>query len=359
MKTTNGGGAFYPDYVGQSCNGHKNIANFNKMRIEQLVKDTNCDREKALQLAKKVKKTGRSSCLKGVMVAYCDKNHRFFRPVYCEKEYCEHCGRNGSPAHRKRSAAIMDTVKQWDALSYMVITVPDVLRDWFLDKTVLNEFRTYVRRKLKRDGFLNGVLRWHWAGDCDVCKGKKDKVDTCQACEGTGCGDVYKPHLNILLPAGNTIRTTKGGKIKNAVQCYDPNRETLKKSYLDQFKTDLAKWFRDKFKVMVEANIYHNFVGKRTKDKQKRIAHRVKYVMRATLRHPKLADEIKGFLKGYKNTAKFGKWIKQLMDHETNCVCCGGKLKWFVGDLLTWDRVKKIEVKTGLFFIDDPPIAVN
>lgn len=357
MKNNNG--VFYPEYVGHSCNYIETIGNFNKKRISELENNATLDREKALEMAKNVKKTGRSNCLTGVMVGYCDKNHRFYKPVYCEREWCDHCGRNGSPAHRKRIGAVMDTVMQWNALSYMVVTIPDVLRDYFLDKKTLNEFRTYIRRKLKRDGWVNGILRWHWAGDCTTCGNKKMLVDTCRDCGGTGCGDVYKPHLNILLPAGNTTRTTKGGKIKNAVHCYDHGRETLKKSYLDKFRQELTVWFKEKFKMLVPANINHNFVGNRTKDKKRRIAHRVKYVMRATLRRIELADQVRPFLKGYKNTAKFGKWIKQEHEHETNCVCCGGKLNWFVGNLEMWNKVRKIEVKTGLFFIDDPPVELN
>lgn len=345
----------YPDYVGYSYNDVKSIANRNKKRLAELSERYRKDRNKALKLSENVKKSGRSNCMTGVMLGYCDNNHRFYKPVYCEKESCSYCGADRSPAHRRRAGKIIDTVKMWPALSYLVITVPDSARDYFLTQKTLNEFRRYVKRKLKRDGFTGGFMRWHWSGDCDQCHNKPNARGACNHCAGTGSGSVYKPHLNILLPAGNTIRSTKAGKERPAVVCYDQGRETMKKAYLDQWRRDLQQWFKDHIRVNEPANIYHNFVGRNTKDRVKRMCHRVKYVTRATLRNPILVEQVQNFLKGYRNTSKFGAVILQKTNTDAPCPCCGKPLKWFQGNIDNWGKVNKIEVKTGLFYIDDPP----
>jgi hypothetical protein len=63
----------------------------------------------------------------------------------------------------------------------LIITIPLQIRAYFNSKEALNDFRTYWRRKLKREGYSCGVMRYHWAGED---------------------GYKYAPHINILAPGG-------------------------------------------------------------------------------------------------------------------------------------------------------------
>lgn len=316
----------------------------------------------ALKLNGQLKKTGqRSDCLKGVAVGYCGKGHTFFKPVFCEKESCQHCGQDRSPAHYRRCSAVIDTVLKWNAVSYLVITIPEEIRSWYLDKKALNNFRNYIRRKLKADGFTTAALRWHWAGTCKTCQGKKNVKDQCIDCNGTGAGDEWHPHLNILLPSGNN------GKI----QCFE--RFNFKKEYLNEWRKDLQSWFKKKHPTAnpdkLKGNIYANFIpsvgtpvrDKRTKqykpltDKifQMKVRHRVRYIFRATLRNRKLSEIIEPILKRYVNTARIGQWDKT--EHKPkNCPCCGDPLKWYGEPAAKfWERKKiLIEVEKGLYFVN-------
>lgn len=349
---------FYPEYVAQGYNAAENIQNFNKKRQSEAREKAANDLLLATNLHKKLKKSYQASCITGVRVAHCKAAHVFYKPVFCGKESCSFCGEDRSPAHQRRISAVIDTIKSWEAVSYLVITIPEQARDYMRSKDNLNKFRQYVKRKLKRDGFSAGFFRWHWAGSCQSCKGDKRKAPFCGECASTGAGSTFHPHLNILLPAGNTIRHTKKGKERQAVSCYDIGRQTMKKSYLDAWRRDLELWFKHNFRLIVEGNIRHNFVGKGVKDKVKRIAHKVRYVTRATLRRPELIEEIQYLVKGYRNSLKFGSWRKPEHQEETCCPLCGSALSWFLGDKENFfnPNKRRVEVLPGIFYLHDPPV---
>lgn len=313
--------------------------------------------ETALKLAEKVKKEGKrtvSSCITGVKVGLCVNNHHFMKPVFCGKEDCDFCGQDKSPAHNQRISAVIDQVQSWRAVSYLVFGVPEIGWGFLQNKENLNKYRTFIRRKLKRDGFNVGLMRWHYAGDCKQCNNKKGYKEKCEACNGTGCGDRWQPHLNVLLPAGNTQRTTKKGKVKEAVSCYEFGQYSLKKEYLEGWRIAIKDWFQENFKIDApEGNLWHTFISGTDKLKKQKIFHKVRYILRATLRNKNLSVYMSPMLKHYKNTAKIGIWQKPIKQVK-NCPCCGSSIVWvsepshvFFSNAIR----KKIEVQAGMFLI--------
>jgi len=346
--------SLYPDYVANSCNDANKIQQLIKIQVDKETVKRSTDSTKAASLSAKVRPIERSTCVTGVAVAYCDKFHMFYKPVFCGREHCPACGKDGSQAHKRRVNRVIDTVLGWASVSYLVVTVPEQARPAMCDRQKLNDFRTFVRRKLKRDGFTVGLFRWHWAGSCRSCKGNKNKVHSCSDCNGTGAGNEWEPHLNILLPAGNTRRTTKKGKIVEGVSCYDAGRQTLKKSYIDQWREDLRKWFKVNCKIDAVGNIHHNFVGAGDKMRVRRIKHKLKYVMRATLRDSALYDKFADVLKNYRTTTHLGVWAKVKEKQECECPLCGGKLNWYGESSAAFYNAGKklVEVKSGMYYLD-------
>lgn len=345
--------AIYPERVGQSYNQRIKIQNLNNLRLSEHRQKAVSDLQIAKKANKSLKKSYNSSCITGVSVGHCSNNHMFYKPVYCEKEDCTFCGQDKSPAHQRRISSVIDQIQSWSAVSYFVITVPEEGRGYLQSKENLNKFRNFVRRKFKRDGFTTGLLRWHWAGDCRICHNKKGIKETCQDCQGTGCGNTFEPHLNILFPAGNTVKKTKKGKEREAVTCYDHGKHTVKAEYLQLWRDSVKQWFKDHFKVESEGNIYHSFIAPGDKAKKMKIFHKVRYILRATLRNVNLSQYVRPLLKGYKNTSKIGIWEKPINDHVKMCPCCGEKLEWYGEPSHVFFSLNKklIEVEPGLFYV--------
>lgn len=117
----------------------------------------------------------------------------------CGREWCPECGRPNSLYHRQVYLRIlgyaMEMFKMAGAVGYLIITVPEELREKWKDKKVLNSVVRYIRRMLEREGFKCGVYRWHFAGD----KGRR-----------------WYPHLNILIPWGY-MEPEKLERIKNLI----------------------------------------------------------------------------------------------------------------------------------------------
>jgi hypothetical protein len=349
----------YPDYIrknieAKTCISVEDQQVIKRKKLQDAAINQENDANKALQLTKKDLKSTTPKCMIAVNVGYCSGNHFFYKPVECGREYCEHCGKDGSSTHLRRIDRVKKAVLSWNSLSYLVITIPEACRDQFRSKSMLNEFRTFIRRKLKREGFTEGVFRWHYAGSCLTCKGLKSKRAACYDCEGTGAGRTYEPHLNILLPSGNTRRMTKAGKDKEGVNCYDPGRNTLKKSYIEAFRNSLEDWFLKHCGKKTTGNIYHNFVGARDKNKRARYLHKLRYVMRSTLRFYELFKELT-FLKGYRTTSHLGKILEKLPKLEKCCPLCDKPLKWYSEHIEKWfepgKRERLIPLEGNLFFL--------
>jgi len=346
--------SLYPEHIAISYNDLNLYNEHYIAKGDAILNERLKDSYLALSLNQKLENKYQNRCVTGVSVGTCGK-HFFYKPVHCGKESCRYCGEDNSQAHKRRVSRVIDQVRTWKAVSYFVITVPEEARNKMKTRQALNDFRNFVRRKLKRDGFTTALVRWHYAGKCNHCGGGKVARLGCVFCQGTGCGDTWEPHLNILLPAGNTKRTTKSGKIKDAVTCYDYGRETLKSAYIDSWRLSLSDWFRENHSVDSVGNFYHNFIAARDKDKKQKVNHRVRYIMRATLRNEALADEMSETLKRYKTTTHIGIWKKAKEERlPIACPCCGGELSWYRDVREKWYSPGKtlIEVETGLYYLD-------
>jgi len=163
--------------------------------------------------------------------ADCECGHSFLVSGSCNREICSVCGNEDGPLHRQK-------IRRWlpkslwmlekGPVGYMVVTIPKDF--WQKDREMLQKYRRYVIRKLKRLGIRYGKVRYHWAGDKNRC---------------------FYPHLNILMGAG-----------------------WLGKDILDELKSDCAKWFGVNGQVVIE---YHY-----TKS-VKKIMHWIRYICRPTL----------------------------------------------------------------------------
>jgi len=259
------------------------------------------------------------SCQSGFIAGGCSNGHKFLKAVFCGREYCDTCGADGSPSHLRRIARWIPKAEQITNMAYLVITIPEQARAHFKNKTALTEFRTFVKRKLQRDGITRGLIRWHWFGDCRQCKGAG-----CFHCHNSGMSKKFHPHLNILID---------GGLMKKR----EFNRFT------QNWRNSLTSYFEKVTGIeKLPANLHYQYTNK-----PEIRAHWLKYVTRAT--HRNYNKEIAEKLAGYRTTATFGTWnhkikvkteISDAVALEASaCPCCGSRVTWDVGsyetDLIT------------------------
>jgi hypothetical protein len=302
----------YPELFAQSCNERGKVENQHK-----------------------IGDVWRPSCSFSVLSLKCPDGHLINKAIYCGREWCATCGKKNSTVHLRRVGRWSPKLKQIDSLGYMVITIPAEIREHFLSKHDLNNFRTYIRRKFKREKISeNGFIRYHFAGDCKKCKGKKHLVDHCRECNGTGSDFTFHPHLNILFAGG-----------------------FIEQSVLKQFKADLAQWFKEYTGKEVVANLHYNYTNNEGKKK-----HRLRYVCRATW---KIWDKkICGIINSYRVGATFGKWKKEEIETameatEKNycpiCLKADGVIHKLKKVNLTagikFDWKSQIEITPGIYFV--------
>lgn len=230
-----------------------------------------------------------------------------YQPVYvkhlfCGREWCATCGLDYSIPHQRRVARLYPKIQAAPELGYLVITVPQELRSKFLEPQVLRDFKTYIKRKLKRgeiyarklvtvpgkpfinkngihtksavtyktiikrrQGYSYGLIRYHYAGD-----------------DGT----TWKPHLNVLIPA-----------------------KYLAPELLEKWRRDIAAWFVNYFNLGINAapigNIFYSYTDKGFKK-----THWLQYITRSTLTKPEkpLKELLQINLKNFRNTTTWGKW---------------------------------------------------
>ena len=254
----------YPELLAKTCNG----TNQDK-KLEALYSDLSgigadaggTSLEKFISREKAEPKDKRYRCSPGLITGETSGKY-FFKMVTCGRDWCPDCGRIHSQTHSRRIIKNIPRVKQIlekSALNYLIITIPPQLRPNFNSKEALNDFRTYWRRKLKREGFTRGIMRYHWAGE-----------------------DGYKfhPHLNILMPGG-----------------------FLKPKILAKWRAELAVWFSQYCGTanLPKSNIYTAYTTNEDKAK-----HWVSYVTRGTqVKYNKWSAET---IIGYRNTSIFGKF---------------------------------------------------
>jgi hypothetical protein len=237
----------------------------------------------------------------------------FHKVVSCGKENCQTCGADYSIIHNRRVNRAYPKILQLSSVGYLVITVPDYLRNAFLNKDVLSDFRNFIRRKLKRDYNTRGLIRYHWCGE--------DRV-------------TWKPHLNILME----------GK-------YWPDAK------LEAFRNSCALWFTKYFNLSVPAagNIYYayvnpatfkDYVNKKTGEvtpgpiaAKNKIKHWIKYVLRATAKDVK-DYRILDTIYNYKNTGYFGKFEKVEIERDAATAILAG-CDPDTGEVIKW--IEKIK----------------
>jgi len=220
----------------------------------------------------------------------------YLKSITCGKDWCQDCGKIGSEAHMRRFSKVLPRFKAMQqaglSIGYLVVTIPIELRHKFKDQEALKAFRDYWRRKLKREGYEYGAIRYHWAGED---------------------GYRWNPHLNILFPAGY-----------------------IKEETLSEWRKELGQWFSDfceiapkKFwngKKMVQefpkANLNFHYLkpGKTEKEKtdsECKLVHWVKYIFRAT--QTQYNKETATIIYKFRNTSIFGKkesWPKIELTQE-------------------------------------------
>ena len=254
-----------------------------------------------------------SPCSRNFIKGKCSQGHTYLKSIVCGKEYCPTCGKNDSDIHQRRKARWWPKLFSLEKVGYLVLTIPVIAREKFKDREALKEFRTFVRRKLIREGYKQGLIRWHWFGDCKVCKGKG-----CQECEGTGAGRQWNPHLNIFINQGYMT-------------------EKIFQEFTANWKNSVMKWIRDRWKDIpghtIKGNVHFKFCSN---DRQK--GHKLNYVTRSTFRIYDRA--IAKLLHGFRNSVSFGKFEKCKKESENNelislenglCPCCGDRIIWLPG----------------------------
>ena len=204
--------------------------------------------------------------------------HHFGKRIVCGKEWCLYCGKDNSPAHKRRQARILPKVQQISQLGYFVIEFPDIYRHlgqagvdpdpeqgWCYSKQDLRTTTSAIVEVLagKRMGrrgrvggyFSRGLIRWHYFGEKKLGK--------------------WNPHANVLVD-GAFIEPDKLEAIKTAL--------------------------RDKL------NIPDLIVNYSFTDKPGKMVHSVRYVTRSTFKHedwnPYMAQELFNF----RNQRWWGKW---------------------------------------------------
>lgn len=265
----------------------------------------------------------------------CPEGHSFLKALVCGREWCEECGVFESHIHQRRIARWFGRVMVMKKMGYLVITVPDVIRDEFKDRKTLSKFRTYVKRKLQRMGYNRGLIRYHWAGDCFLCRGKGGDCDYCQ---GTGAGKAWQPHLNVLIEEGYLSKPD-----------FEKKFVTLKK--------DVAKWFKKQFKKEVQGNLFYSYASNNAHR-----VHKLKYITRATWRF--YNTEICEIISGYRTSSMWGKFEKcdferasKLVSLEAGqCPCCGYEIKW-TNEMIHrkhFNMMKTTHISAGYFLILAP-----
>jgi len=237
----------------------------------------------------------------------------YHKVVSCGKETCKTCGADYSITHNRRVNRAFQKVMQLETVGYLVVTTPAQLRNAFLNKRVLQDFRNFVRRKLKRDYNTRGLIRYHWCGDdCTT----------------------WKPHLNVLLE----------GKY------WEPGK-------LEGFRKAVAKWFVEYFKLStpVAGNIYYQYVnplkyapGAEREKAIRKIKHWLKYVLRATAKRVKDV-QVLDTIKGYNNTGYFGTFDKvQIERDEATAILSGCDLE--TGEIIKWGALVKPSIFKAEFW---------
>lgn len=240
-------------------------------------------------------------CNRGFVSGNCNCKS-YAKNILCGKEYCKDCGKEGSPQHQKRFNRWLPKAKALNKFGVLVVTIPEQLRGKYQSKIKLSQFRTALKNKIKTLGFKRGLMRWHLFGDCIYCNGK-----SCYKCNHTGAGNVYKPHLNIVIDNG-FIKDIHNSKV------------------LTELKKFITNFWKKQFNQTFE-NVINYHYSKKLTDR----LHQIKYITRSTFRI--YDQEIDERLKNYRLTTVWGTWNDKVItpeEAEDNncCLDCKSNIRW-------------------------------
>lgn len=279
------------------------------------------------------------NCSPGFVRGHCGGGHHFASFQYCGKEFCEHCGRDGSPIHQRRLKNGIEKTKNWQLMAYLVITVPENVRYLFYDKKILLDFRFKLLRKLKESyNVKRGLARWHWFGDCEACAGSG-----CLICNDTGASDYWNPHLNILFPGGYVEDLQNYlAPLKNWAKLYFTKLLDLELSTIAQDENEDAEIYTntllDRKNELKKIDLVFNYSYVKS-DKMK--TNRLKYILRATFR--RYNEDVKKLLYNLRNIVVWG-WKNTDIDTEVKekqfCPQC---LEKGIKHPIKWGMIEKHE----------------
>lgn len=250
------------------------------------------------------------SCSTGYISGSCKGGHKFAAPYLCGKDYCKECSKDGSPIHQRRVSRWINLLDQFTSLGYLVFTFPKEVRFLFLDKAQLSDFRYQLKRKLIREGFKKGLMRWHWFGDCQSCNGFG-----CWLCNETGSGTEFHPHLNIFIDKKYISNLTEfTEKYKRWVKLYITRLldDQIKKRVLliEKYnnlnnKSDTAWNELDELTAIKAKFLASDLVINYSYTPNKgMMINKLKYVTRSTFR--RFNKDIKDTLHNYRNSVRWG-----------------------------------------------------
>lgn len=277
-------------------------------------------------------------CTAGYIKGSCNHEHTFYKAVFCGREYCPDCGRNGSLSHQRKVKRWNPKGQEMECMRYMVVTIPEGVRKQFFNTEMLRSFRISFKRKLKRMGFERGLMRYHFFGDCSCCEGKG-----CKICKGTGAGQKYHPHLNVLFEGG-----------------YMQPDEF--KAFRAEINNYLVSYFKKVSGGKEFTPVFHLQYAVTPEEK----AHKVKYVTRATFRV--FDPVVNKLLKGFRAAQTWGQWPEhcganyrpdsgELLE-AGKCPCCveekqtdAGKIDWRQGGNFIEEIKPNVSLLEGVSFV--------
>ena len=244
--------------------------------------------------------TESSDCSKFFITAKCKNGHKFHKRIFCGKEWCPICGKDGSPAHKRRVARWYRKAIKFGSIGYMIVTFPASIRNKFWDPKLLKAKRKEIIKMLKSWGYAYGLIRLHWFGD-------SMDYENCM---------IYHPHFNIFI-----------------------DEKRIKPKKLELIKKEIANILDIRFD---QVNLFYRYY---TSPKKK--YHKLKYVLRATFLVKSWNEDLANNLKYFRNCVSWGS--KKLWDSlpvmwtlrdserwnddgaslfEGYCPLCGNKIKW-------------------------------
>lgn len=232
-----------------------------------------------------------AACAKQWILGQGQDGTTYYKAVYCGREWCPRCGRNGSIPHRRRIGRWFGKFFSYKSWGYVVFTLPRQL--WNITgKEEMGELSEFVKRRLKRDGYDNGFIRWHYAGDNNPRR--------------------FQPHMNVVIEAGY-----------------------LSKRYIKElkqvWKNALIRTYGVDIKVVNVNYRYTYIVGK--------AFHLLKYVTRATYKGKDQRERL--IIKGFRNCRAWGKFEKP-REEATNEALKVYKSKVSIDGVITWEKPQPV-----------------